>query len=172
MIFRVPQQWKMRKIFTTHKNKETLNLQLSKLIKGSIIRHNLKNRIEYNLKWVTSKTPRKRRRVATHGRPSYVRTLNLQLIRIYRISERVAAATTARWISQSSQSIWNRIIQGVLSSPRRVGKGEGWSGMTTLISIHKSKKDKNPLIILDTMIQIWSINHTCRQVDIGKNWSF
>ena len=172
MIFRVPQQRKTRKIFTTHKNKETLNLQLSKLIKGSIIRHNLKNRIKYNLKWVTNKTPKKRRKVATHGRPSYVRTLNIQLIGVYRISERVAAATIVRSISRSSQSIWNRIIQGVLSSPRRVGKGEGWSGMTTSISIHKSKKDKNPLIILDTMIKICLINHTCRQVDIGKNWNF
>ena len=73
---------------------------------------------------------------------------------MYRISERVAAATIVRSISRSSQSIWNRIIQGVLSCPRRVAKEEGWSGMITSISIHKSKKDKNPLIILDTMIQI------------------
>jgi hypothetical protein len=165
MIF--PFLLRKRNKFIIHQKLETLNHQLNTQTKGSRMMHNLKNRKEYNLKWVTSKTIKSRE--LNCGQISLARIPNLQKLRTLEI---VAAATIALWTSRSSQSIWNRMIRAALWWQIIVTKEE-WSKIIILISIHSINKNVNQTAIHDKTIKInWSTNHTYKQVDIGKSWNF
>jgi hypothetical protein len=156
-----------RNKFIIHQKWETLNHQLNTQKKGSRMMHNLKNRKEYNLKWVTSKTIKSRE--LNCGPISHSRTRNLQKFRTLEI---VVAATIALWTSRSSQSIWNRMIQAALWW-QKIDKKEELSKIIILISIHSINKNVNQAAIHDKTIKItWSTNHTYKQVDIGKSWNF
>lgn len=156
-----------RNKFIIHQKWEKLNHQLNTQTKGCKMMHNLKNRKEYNLKWVTSKTIKSRE--LNCGQISHARIPNLQKLRILEI---VAAATIAQWTSQSSQSIWNRMIQAALWW-QKIDTKEELSKIIILISIHSINKNVNQTAIHDKKIKInWSTNHTYKQVVIGKSWNF